>query len=121
MHVVDTVNARQLVTAAQEVGAVVHAGPLRHLPATEGWQLGEDDLGEHLRQYSDQQVVLIVVPVEEVVAVLCQVCAFPLDAAGACPRCALRAEVAALRRIIEPALRMRAIEERMIRLGDREY
>jgi hypothetical protein len=95
MHVVDTVNARQLATAAQEAGAVVRAGPLRRPSETGDWQLGDTDL--------------------------CHVCAYPLDAASACPRCALRDEVAALRRVIEPALRMREIEERLIRLDDKTY
>ena len=121
MCVVDTANARQLATLALEAGAVVCAGPLRHSSAAGGWQLGDVDLGEYLGQYRDRQVVLIVAPVDEAAAVLCQVCAYPLDAAGACPRCALRDEVAALRRVIDAALRMREIEERLIRLDGREY
>jgi hypothetical protein len=121
MHVVDTVNARQLATAAQEAGAVVRAGPLRHLSPTNGWQLGSVDLGEILTQYRNHQVVLIVVPVDEADAILCQVCAYPQDAVDACPRCALRSEVAANRRVISAALRMKEIEERLIWAGGEMY
>jgi hypothetical protein len=58
-------------------------------------------------------MVLIVAPVDEAAAVLCQVCTYPLDAAGACPRCALRGEVA--------ALRTRELEGRLIWLDDNTY
>jgi hypothetical protein len=114
MHVIDTAHARQLATAAQEAGAFVRAGPLRHLSATDGCQLGSVDLDEILAQYRDHQVVLIIAPVDEVDPVLCQVCAYPLDAASACRCCALRDEVAANRRVIDAALRMREIEARLI-------
>jgi hypothetical protein len=121
MRIVDPRNARDLATTAVDAGAVVRAGPLRHLSVTDGWQLGSVDLGELLAPHHDQQVVLIVAPVEEAAAVLCEVCAYPLDAAGACPRCALRGEVAALRRVINAALRMREIEERLIWPGGETY
>jgi hypothetical protein len=78
-------------------------------------------LGEYLGQYWDRQVVLIIAPVDEAAAVLCEVCAYPLDAAGACPRCALRGEVAALRRVINAALRMREAEARLFWQDDELY
>ncbi len=121
MCVVDTANARQLATLALEAGAVVRAGPLRHPSAAGSWQLGDVDLGEYLGQYRDRQVVLIVAPVDEAAAVLCEVCAYPLDAAGACPRCALRSEVAALRRVINAALGTRELEARLFWLDDKTY
>ncbi len=121
MRIVHPRNARDFATTAVEAGADDSAGPLRCLSATGGWQLGGVDLGDLLAQYSDQQVLLIILPVDEVAAVLCQVCAYPLNAAGAYRCCALRDEVAANRRVISAALRMREIEQHLIRLDGREY
>jgi hypothetical protein len=54
-------------------------------------------------------------------AVLCEACAYPLDADGACPRCALRDEVAALRRVIHAALGPREFVARLFWLDDKTY
>ncbi len=121
MRIVDPRNARDLATIAVEAGAVIRAGPLRHISTTDGWQMGSVDLSDFLAQYSDRPVLLIIAPVQDAATILCQVCAYPLDAAGACPRCALRDEVAALRRVIDAALGTREIEGRLFWLDDNTY
>lgn len=102
---VDSANARELVSIAEEVGAVVVDGALRYPSETGGWQVGGVDLGEFLVQYRGQQMVLIVAPVGEAApdVVLCGVCGFPMNEAGRCPRCALamRDQAAAIRRAVD--------------------
>jgi hypothetical protein len=115
-------NARELANIAEEVGAVVIAGPLRYPSATGGWQLGGVGLGEFLAQYRDQQVTLIIASLgaADPEVVLCGLCGFPVDAAGVCPRCApmTQEEAAATRRVVDEQRLLDKIEERLAGFGE---
>ena len=52
-------NAEELANIAEETGAEVIRGPLRYPSETGSWQLGDVDLNEHLWQYRDHEVTLI--------------------------------------------------------------
>ena len=84
-------NAEEVASIAEETGAEVLRGLLRYPSETGGWQLGDVDLSEHLAQYRDCEIVLVIAamgrPEEE--CVVCGICGFVLDEAGECPRCKL--------------------------------
>jgi hypothetical protein len=83
-------NVEELVNIAKEIGAEVIRGPLRYPSETGGWQLGDVDLGEHLWQYRDHEVTLILaVTGEAEEQIVCGICGFVMDEVGDCPRCRL--------------------------------
>jgi hypothetical protein len=53
-------NVNELATIAAETGAEVLCSPLRYPSGTGSWQLGDVDLGEHLWQYRDCEVTVII-------------------------------------------------------------
>ena len=119
----------ELANIAKETGAQVIRDPLRYPSETGGWQLGDTvldrpcpvrqgqgtvqcvDLGEHLWQYRDHKVTLILAvtgKVEE--QIVCGICGFVMDELGDCPRCRL------LNRAIAGAIKAwRAGKEEMLR------
>lgn len=76
MSVADPTKARQLAAAEEDASAVIRIGPLRHASAS-AWQLGGADLGELLTRYCDRYVMLVLAPVNQADAVLCDVCICP--------------------------------------------
>ena len=88
---VDPTNASELATIAREVGAEVLEGDLRYPSQAGSWQLGDLDLGEHLRRYRDQQLMVVLVPLgmAEKETATCGICGFVMDKVGECPRCKL--------------------------------
>ena len=105
-------NAEELANIGRETGAEVIRGPLRY-PSREGsWQLGDVDLGEHLWQYRDHKVTLILAMTGEAEPerFVCGICGFVMDELGDCPRCRL------LNRAIAGAIKAwRAGKEEMLR------
>ena len=87
-------NAEELATIAQETGAEVLRGALRYPSESGGWQLGDLDLSEHLDEYRDQEMVVIIASLGKTEAerVICGICGFVLDEVGECPRCKLVTE-----------------------------
>ena len=89
-------NVNELSTIARETGAEVLHGPLRYPSESGGWQLGDLDLSEHLSQYRDCEVTVIIAATgraEE--QVVCGICGFVMDEVGDCPRCKLLDEAIA--------------------------
>ena len=84
-------NAEELATIAQETGAEVLRGALRYPSESGGWQLGGLDLSEHLEQYRDQELIVIIGSLGKggTEQVTCGICGFALDDVGECPRCRL--------------------------------
>jgi hypothetical protein len=82
-------NVNELATIAAETGAEVLRGPLRYPSETGSWQLGDVDLGEHLWQYRDCEVTVIIAATgkAEPERVVCGICGFVMDEVGDCPRC----------------------------------
>lgn len=75
------------------------------------------DLGEHLAQYRDKQVLLIVAVVGEADpnVALCGICGFPMSNAEECPRCKLSTKEAteAIRRAVDEKRLMDEIEDHL--------
>ena len=92
-------NAEEVASIAEETGAEVLRGLLRYPSETGGWQLGDVDLSEHLAQYRDCEIVLVIAAMgkAEREQVVCGICGFVLDEAGECPRCKLVNEESARR------------------------
>lgn len=83
-------NAEEIANIAEETGAEVLRGALRYPSETGSWQLGDVDLGEHLVQYRDCELVLIIAATGKAEEqVVCGICGFVLDEVGECPRCKL--------------------------------
>jgi hypothetical protein len=89
MHVLHPSNVDELATIARETGAEVLHGPLRYPSETGSWQLGDLDLSEHLSQYRDCEVTVIIAATgkAEPERVVCGICGFVMDEVGECPRC----------------------------------
>ena len=105
-------NAEELANIAKETGAQVIRGPLRYPSETGSWQLGDVDLGEHLWQYRDHEVTLILAVTGEAEPeqFVCGICGFVMGELGECPRCKL------LNQAIAGAIRAwRAGKEEMLR------
>ena len=111
MQFLHPANVEELANIAAETGAEVIRGPLRYPSETGGWQLGNVDLGEHLWQYRDHEVTLILAvtgKVEE--QIVCGICGFVMDQLGDCPRCKL------LNKAIAGAIKaLRAGQDEMLR------
>jgi hypothetical protein len=102
----------ELANIAKETGAQVIRGPLRYPSETGSWQLGDVDLGEHLWQYRDHKVTLILAVTGEAEPerFVCGICGFVMDELGDCPRCKL------LNRAIAGAIKAwRAGQDEMLR------
>ena len=84
-------NAEELANIAEETGAEVIRGPLRYPSETGSWQLGDVDLNEHLWQYRDHEVTLILAVTGEAEPerFVCGICGFVMDELDDCPRCKL--------------------------------
>ena len=91
-------NAEELANIGKETGAEVIRGPLRYPSETGGWQLGDTvldrtvqcvDLGEHLWQYRDHEVTLILAVTGEAEPerFVCGICGFVMDELSDCPQC----------------------------------
>jgi hypothetical protein len=82
-------NVNELATIATETGAEVLRGSLRYPSESGGWQLGDLDLSEHLWQYRDCEVTVIIAATgkAEPERVVCGICGFVMDEVGDCPRC----------------------------------
>ena len=91
MKILHPANAEGLANIAQETGAEVIRGALRYPSESGGWQVSDVDLGEHLSQYRDYNVVVIIAATGEAEPekFVCGVCGFAMDELGACPRCKL--------------------------------
>ena len=91
MTLLHPANAEELANIAKETGAQVIRGPLRYPSETGSWQLGDVDLGEHLWQYRDHEVTLILAVTGEAEPerFVCGICGFVMDELGDCPRCKL--------------------------------
>jgi hypothetical protein len=109
-------NVNELANIASETGAEVLRGPLRYPSDTGGWQLGELDLSEHLSQYRDCEVTVIIAATgkAEPERVVCGICGFVMDEVSECPRCKLLDEAIAgsiRARQEERAAMLREVEE----------
>ena len=90
MHFLHPANVEELANIAIENGAEVIRGPLRYPSESGSWQLGDVDLGEHLWQYRDHEVTLIIaVTGKHEEQIVCGICGFVMDELGDCPRCKL--------------------------------
>jgi hypothetical protein len=91
MKILHPANAEGLANIAQETGAEVIRGALSYPNESGGWQVSDVDLGEHLSQYRDHEVVVIIASMGETEPekCVCGVCGFAMDELGACPRCKL--------------------------------
>ena len=91
MEFLHPANAEELANSAEETGSEVLRGPLRYPSESGGWQLGDIDLSEHLAQYRDCEVVLVIAATgkAEQGQVMCGICGFALNEVGECPRCKL--------------------------------
>jgi hypothetical protein len=89
MNYLHSSNVNELATIARETGAEVLRGSLRYPSDTGGWQLGELDLSEHLSQYRDCEVTVIIAATgkAEPERVVCGICGFVMDEVSECPRC----------------------------------
>ena len=97
MNFLHSSNVNELATIAAETGAEVLRGPLRYPSESGGWQLGDLDLSEHLSQYRDCEVTVIIAATGEAEPerVICGICGFVMDEVGECPRCKLLDEAIA--------------------------
>ena len=89
---IDSANTSQLETLARTMGAEILEGNVRYPSRTGGWQVGEVDLGDFLRRYRDQRLMVVLVPVGEPKkeTVTCKVCGYIMDQdEKECPRCKL--------------------------------
>jgi phage FluMu protein Com len=84
-------NVEEVASIAKETGAEVLRGLLRYPSETGGWQLGDVDLSEHLAQYRDCEIVLVIATTgqAEEERDVCGICGFVLDEVSECPRCKL--------------------------------
>lgn len=91
MEFLHPANVQEIARIAAESGAEVLRGPLRYPSETGGWQLGDEDLSEHLTKYRDCEVTVIIAATgkAEPEKVICGICGFVLDEVGECPRCKL--------------------------------
>ena len=91
MEFLHPANAEEIANIAEETGAEILRGPLRYPSESGGWQLGDVDLSEHLAQYRDCEVVLVIAATgkAEQEQVVCGICGFALNEVGECPRCKL--------------------------------
>jgi hypothetical protein len=89
MNVLHPSNVNELSSIARETGAEVLRGPLRYPSESGGWQLGDLDLSEHLSQYRDCEVTVIIAATgkAEPERVVCGICGFVMDEVGECPQC----------------------------------
>ena len=116
MNYLHSSNVNELANIASETGAEVLRGPLRYPSDTGGWQLGELDLSEHLSQYRDCEVTVIIAATgkAEPERVVCGICGFVMDEVRECPRCKLLDEAIAgsiRARQEERAAMLREVEE----------
>jgi hypothetical protein len=91
MKILHPANVEGLANIALETGAEVIRGALRYPSESGGWQVSDLDLGEHLSQYRDYDIVVIIAATGEAEPeqFTCGICGFAMDELGACPRCKL--------------------------------
>jgi hypothetical protein len=91
MKILHPANAEELGNIAQETGADVIRGALRYPSESGGWQVDTVDLNEHLAQYRDHNVVVIIAAMGEAEPdkFICGICGFAMDELAECPRCKL--------------------------------
>jgi hypothetical protein len=89
MDVLHPSNVNELVSIAADAGAEVLCSPLRYPSESGGWQLDGLELSEHLWQYRDCEIRVIIATTGEIEPerVVCGICGFVMDEVGDCPRC----------------------------------
>ena len=87
-------NAEELADIAEETGAEVLRGALRYPSYSGGWQLGDVDLSEHLDQYRDCEIVVIIASTGKAQKerVICGICGSARGDERECPQCKLSNE-----------------------------
>jgi len=97
-------NAEELLLIAQETGAEVIRGPVRYPGHLGDIEVGGVDIGEYLYELKDQEVLVIVAPLDPVqeLPTICGLCGTPYGASE-CPTCKTVREDA--KRVIEERLR----------------
>ena len=96
----ESAHADELISRAQESGAEVLRGVLRHPTWSGSWQLGTLDLSDHLEKYRDHELVIVIASVgsadtsagkagetPQVTPYACRTCGAVMNRDGECPRC----------------------------------
>jgi hypothetical protein len=86
---INPANVEELAQIAREIGADVLRGHLRYPGSSGSWELDGISLSEHLEQYWDQEVTIIVAATSEAEpeTFMCGICGFVMNEVGECPRC----------------------------------